>query len=636
MFVLPAGWMTSVVSYAGTNVVPVTAGDLVADNYPGFSEGESALLRSGLLAGETFERHRLTDDGTLVSVDYEKKTVSAVTRIVNGTVWVPVSVVLVYEGGSEEIALTEGEGSYVFDGKSFTVAVEYSAGFEIGAELQARLLNGPYYLAKAEKAVSRLEGFESSLFSLGSNIGTFAQLANKVSSQDTANAINSLAAEAAENGGFLDLDLILLDYGIASSVTEYMFGHSSEIKEAFSSLLSRAAVIKADPEIVSLIAGYSGRTAQRMRTVKNVIESFCNNFSDISESHWAVFSEEVNPLKAGLTADDYASLDTLIPAAEGAALHTDEIKGVLYSGSVSAEVAVNLCEISMTFCAEYVPSDIADSADTVELDPIVGTVRVKYGSTHDEVAAAVLASEALSSALGIWKAIDLDHFEMTLTGVEDGVTEDISATASFAPCEYSVTYDFESGLPASVPYGYRMTLPIHEGDKLVYDYSVGGEAALQGEIVTITGDTFISRTEGTPWVNTSLDEIIAEIHKDILTDGEYGVLASGATVSDPLRMRKPTPDDVVVKPVAGGKFKITAPDVDAECAGMVWKAVSGAVSLDGEIVAELAFNKGVAPTVSALSIDSVSVKYVTEYKGASADHVLSSLDLPGILASEAA
>ena len=122
--------------------VVTTEGKIVADNYE-LSEAEEALLASGLLAGVTHTVAVPNEGDELVSVNQDTHAIKAVEWTdANGYVWKPVAVrIMVGEDEKETVTLTNGEGTYVYDGNAFSVHVDYEVCVDVSVDTQTKLWN---------------------------------------------------------------------------------------------------------------------------------------------------------------------------------------------------------------------------------------------------------------------------------------------------------------------------------------------------------------------------------------------------------------------------------------------------------------------------------------------------------------
>ena len=168
-----------------------------------------------------------------------------------------------------------------------------------------------------------------------------------------------------------------------------------------------------------------------------------------------------------------------------------------------------------------------------------------------------------AAAKGEWAAYVDGKFEATATALPETLTEDIAYTITYAPKNFAVTTNY--GADATVPYGYKMTLPVNEDPTKAYDYKVNGEAETQGAVITIVGDTEITRTSGKAYTNSNLYQIIADNNGNDYADE---ILTSGALKNNvAIAVRKPDPADAESVLKLEGNV-LTANDYDAAYEGL--------------------------------------------------------------------
>ncbi|MBQ6802395.1 MAG: hypothetical protein IJP05_04900, partial [Oscillospiraceae bacterium] len=98
----------------------VSAGEVIAKNYD-LTDAEKALLKSGYLAGDYAISYDLPEDAD-VEVDADKKEITA--KEFDG--WTAVSAEILANGEfMESFTLTNGKGTYAYDGNAFAVEVNY-------------------------------------------------------------------------------------------------------------------------------------------------------------------------------------------------------------------------------------------------------------------------------------------------------------------------------------------------------------------------------------------------------------------------------------------------------------------------------------------------------------------------------
>ncbi|MBQ7670598.1 MAG: dockerin type I repeat-containing protein, partial [Clostridia bacterium] len=177
---------------------------------------------------------------------------------------------------------------------------------------------------------------------------------------------------------------------------------------------------------------------------------------------------------------------------------------------------------------------------------------------------------------------------------------------------------------------------LHGGDKLVYDYEIGGKKYLEGDVYKATSDFTVNRSEGKPWDAMRLAQIVAEVYDEDLTEGEKEALSSTALKSETVLLRKPTNDDglITVTAKGGDVFEVTAQDYPSGVEGIYWTPSSGKAVNGTETVAEFTFSEGKAEFTTA-EFERVEIEYGMTLTNISDDEIKEVLNLPGILAEEA-
>lgn len=634
--------------------VTVTDGDLVADNYDCLTDGEKNILKSGLVRGNTYTYHAPDESDGIVTIDADNKTVTAKTVTKDGFAWYPVSAVLKYNGGEEIVKPTFNgsadayEGNFEYEGNVYNVDVEYAMSIATASDLQAVLLNGPYYFVRGLEDVYILDDNYFYFDSLSSNQNTLDSLIDgslplgvRLTTQETIDAINSLADQVDKNDGCYDILVMLDEYEESESPAQYLFEHGAELKAKAVETYGYIYTIYVDEGITSLInlMGTSSSTGRNLVRAKNTLKNVLEGTEEAVNDDWAILESSNNPFKSGLTSNDYKTLDSLAEDAEDAEYHDDDIKNELYVESVTVSSDINQHNVTVSVTAEIIADDSTDSVVTVSLESHSVTLQIKDGASPDAVLAAIAESGIEAQALEAWKSVNSENFTRTATELTTPLTEDISYTVAYSPKQYGVTYGFTTDLPAFVPYGYNMTLPRHDGDELVYDYyTADGTRYLQGSVIRITENTNLTRTEGKPWTVLNKAQIIAEVYADDLTDAEEEILRSSAIVSDEVLIRKPANDDgIVTVSVNGNSIEITANDYPSGLSNLKWIPAKGnAISGNGEVASEFGFSDNKA-VVSGDDVIGITVIYELAINDTviSDAELLSALNLPKTLVEEA-
>ena len=616
VFVLSAVHLTA---FAAGAEVSITEGALVAANYDGLSAAETAILNSAAVKGVTVTYHVPDATDNLVAVDAAAKTVTAQPITLDGHTWIPTAAVVVYDSGSETVALAASGAAYAgtfnYAGNAYHVDVTYSMSIAVDAALQATLLNGPYNVMRAIDCIDALDDIDcvSGLFTIADNINELKSLNNILSSTDTKNAITALADEVDANvannmGKHLNLELMLDDYEDADAATEYLFASGLNMKTVADTTLDRFKVIYNDAQLNNAVSALPNNDPKRIayRTIGQLISVMEDALID---EEWGVLSND--PFKAGLSTADYVAIDDILFAA-GATVsnHTDAIKAELGVDPVVITTNVNQYNVTVNVTAEAVPATAINSAVTSALQVYNVTLQLTDGATAAEVRAAIAANGIEAAAVAAWGVVDTAHFTRTETAIPATLTGDLVYTIAYAPINYTVDL---AGTSMQVPYGYNLKLPVRTGtENLVYDYYVGTAHYLQGKILKITGDTVITRTEGKPWTVMNENKITAEVLAGELSATEKEILNSAALISNDMLIRYPTNEDNLVTitrdMTAPNKYTVTASNFNSDFYGLVWVPVELYV-INGTAIVDTKAIAGGAASFTCDEYDSVRVRY---------------------------
>ncbi len=114
------------------------------ENYGGELSDLKQIITSGMLKAEKEITYDQLEEG-IVEVDSANKTITAHKS--NG--WIPVSAqIKVADVVKENVALTDGVGTYAYSGNAFSVVVTYELYVEVAAADQLALMNAAYYLVQ--------------------------------------------------------------------------------------------------------------------------------------------------------------------------------------------------------------------------------------------------------------------------------------------------------------------------------------------------------------------------------------------------------------------------------------------------------------------------------------------------------
>ncbi len=669
------------------NKQTVTVGELVADAYSAkLTAAEQAVLKSGYLTGGSVTYTAPSEGDDLIAVDETAKTVTAKSITKDGYTWEPTAARIVPEDGSaaETVALTKGSsaytGSFTYAGNTYSVEVDYTATVEVDEATQSLLLNIPYMLAKglsnaetvdAQSYVSTfLEQYFNALYKLGKDgikNGSGEQIVT-VTDPETLAAIDDMAAQLIKNGGVLsadgksiaggvlDISLLLSDYEAAASKIQWLLENGAELKNVAKTFYNQLQIyidINKPLYTASDMAVRYG-TALKLsedqianaQTVKNglnyIRETICPKLQSAVEDEWLVLNQTV--VKDGLTAADYTVLDGLAAAAVGnSSLHDSDItvEKAVKTLNTTVSTNVNRFNVTVKFEAKVIAAGTVDSGELTTLTyPSEWKLTLRSGTAKAEVEAAIAEKVNEAEVLETWKVHEVNtaHYNRAVTDFGETLTGDVTYVISYAPKD--VTYSLGDGEGVrTVPYGYRVTLPVCATEGQSYQYKLGEETYDEGTVYRVVGDTVFTREMDKTRAGYGLGELTAKAAAG-LTAEEKNVLNSAIlTPNDTIvRVRVPENSDNLVSLTlnANGTTTVTAKEYSAKYAGLSWKPVTAKAVLNGSVVATASFN-GESATLNTIAFESVQVEYVLTFgdEPMTGSEVLAMMNLPKTLLTEA-
>lgn len=610
----------------------VRVSELVADNYE-LTEAEEAILRTDYFAGEVTVAPAPTNGAEYVTIDTDAKTITA--SAVDG--WVPVAAhIMLGEEQLEEVALTDGFGTYTYGGNAFSVSVDYTLDVEVAADVQTRMLGLPAALATEMGLLADAYEADANLGTVALALDVLLDLANGITMNfgtgsanakfgvEAATAIRELKGEADGNGGQLLLQVKNNEYANSENgKSGYLFVNGDVYKDVLDNTYAALSAIKNDQLtnnfiLDSYLEGYDPAGHTQWMAFKNILNGLVASLEAPSAAEWTLAGQNETYVAAGF---DGAALDTLVAAVtETTAM--PEVVNPLHVASTTLNVNMSMVNVNVTVELKVV-TDEADSAELVTYDTKTATVIVAEGATAAEALADIEAKGIEAAALADWAEVySAEHFAVTKTELPATVDVDTDYTITYAPVNYTITTGY--GDPMTVPYGYKYTLPAHENASQAYDYTVNGEAMAQGEVVVVTGDVEITRTAGKAYTVSDLYTIIADNYGN---DVVKAILKSGAVKGNSVvNVRKPDPADAesLLTLEAG---TLSAAAYPASYAGLSWAPYTyGANGTEN-------FFSG---TEATWADKFAKVQYKLTLTNYSAEQVAEILDLAATLKTEAA
>ncbi|MDD6094923.1 MAG: hypothetical protein PUC29_04175, partial [Clostridia bacterium] len=582
----------------------VSFGSLIADNALELGDAEKGILRSGLLAGDTFTYISPDNSDGLIAVDPDAKkiTVSPYTDEL-GNMWTAAVCRIVYDGGKETVALIDGEGRFEYDGSSYAAEADYKLTVSAGdPTFTEKLLKAPYMLAKGVDNLNVLCSYNVQMpldvlaqnkdllqiaadgFDLyapdGSSMG-HVDLPCKPNAQNLLKQYNA-------NGGKFDLKVRGDECIAAAAKTAYLISGGQNIKKAAADTYKDFSAIYADLTnsfYQSAMVAYQIATQETIDIMCTTLSKWLATVKPVAEDSWAIL-ENTDVLAEGLTDAQYAELDTLIAA--DATLADRPFNGAvpetLTVNTSTVEAEVNRYAVTVQVLARVVDRETKDSAELTALPAETAVIKMIPGSTGAEILSRVEASGVEESALAGWDSFYGVNEDNYIRSVSVDLTEDytlegnITYTITYTPRTLTVTYGEGYGegekTPAEVPYGYQMKLPAYNGD-LVYDYTVNGSEADQGDVVRITGNTYLSRVTGKAWNYYGIGKLVSGNYATGDTVAQ-NILTSTALRTGTFRLRTPgNADGLLSMDSSTGVYTVTAKAFKADTGDLWWIPETG-------------------------------------------------------------
>lgn len=544
------------------NKQTVTVGELVADAYSAkLTAAEQAVLKSGYLTGGSITYTAPSEGDDLIAVDEAAKTITIKSATKDGYTWEPVGARIVPEDGSatETVALTKGSsgytGSFSYAGNTYSVEVDYTAIVEIDEATQSLLLNAPYMLAKGlqnietldhESGVATLlEKYFDALYDMRVN-GIMIGNAKVEIVGAAAEAIDDLKAQMDRNSDVLDMNVELEKYGAAKLV--YLLNDGTKMK-AVAKQYAKDLESLSDTSFGSLywaaqtVIGASSDPAkvEQAKIVKEGLEYLGKAYSKIKpavEDEWLVLNQAV--VKDGMAAADYTALEGMVAAAMGnSSLHDSDItvEKAVRTLKTTVSANVNRFNVTVKYEAKVITAKTVDSDELTTLNyPSEWKVTLRSGTTKAEVEAAIAAKVNEAEVLETWTVFDVGtaYYNRTVTDFGETLTGDVTYVVSYTPKNVSYSLGDGNGVH-TVPYGYRVTLPVCETEGQSYQYKLGEDTYDEGIVYRVVGDTVFTREMDKTRAGYGLGELTAKAAAG-LTAEEKNVLNSAVL----------TPNDTIV------------------------------------------------------------------------------------------
>lgn len=589
--------------------------DLIVSNYD-LTDAEKALLNSGCLTGSVEYTDTVPSDDW-VSVNFDDQKITAKSE--DG--WIPVNAnVMVGEDAVDSVSF-EGQNTvkHSYEGNAYNVVVNYELYKTVDTAEQQAMLDVGYALKDGAANVEILRDASGSLAALevAMDEALVDSLESDLIDEDASEAINAIKDEMDANGGHLIMTNLLDAYG---SATETFVKKGAEIETALASeTMTYIDMIKEYCEFIVKMAGRPAYADQISESLKGHAEKLNNILINWFDAVEAVEGATWTIADADLI-NSYEGLDALVADLDGSATTLD--KESLYITQKTAKANLNMFNVNVQIFHNAVVDNVVTEIAVAE-----GIYPLSSGADADAIREAVAGfiAEAVEDL-----AIDVEHFEATKSELPETLTEDIVYTVTYNPKEYKVIYEYD-GSEETLPYGYKLTLAVHEENTKAYDYYVNGVKTAQGSEITIEGKTTITRESGTAYEDPkSLYGIVADNYGSGI-EGE--ILKSGAVKGDTIiNVRMPKSANAKTLMTLGdGKLTVNEAGkaFEASYAGLYWTPYTYGATADNMM------EFGGETTVDFASGENAVVKYILNLTNISEAEIEEIQELATALKAEA-
>jgi len=661
--------MFGVAASGGSTLAEKTNGQVVAENYD-LTTAEKELLQSGYLteATQNYQVPSVSDD--LISVDIDNKIITMGTFTgSDGSVWNPVAVdIVVNNNPIETLPVTGNTVTYTTDEAAFAVKVKYEYKDSIDEAEQIRLLNASTILkggvdnlnaildpnGDIQEALDIFAQFSMTVpsDSLNENLGgksifellltdgykievsMFGQVTSvKVNfAADEIEHAEKLWEQLKANGGKLNLAVIAEEYANAASKVQFLIDNAAIIMEESANISDWMSTLIADGSTLNVMTfnAPDGILKSALKDYTDAMKSLAGDGTEAGAldvyavaDAWDILN--TNPVRNNLTDGDYILLDALVDALpnniNGASM---VLKNPLTIATTEIQYNMSMYNVSIK-----VQLNVISNNELVEYGAEELVLTFAQYATDAEILAAIQASGIEADAIAAWGAALVDgQYDRAESELPSSLESDAEYTITYNPKDYEVD---NLGDVSTLPYGYKIFLPVHENSNKAFDYKVNGTYYAQGTYVTVDNNLIITRTEGKSYVSYPVVDIAIENFFNGSDDGfkkAVAILTSGAINSAwmdrEVAVRLPELENLIT--LVGAT--LTAETYPSSYKGLDWEPYAYIVN-----GTEHFFNGETVVTIAESDYDNVQVVYrltFTDIIG-----IQSLLDIPKILAGEA-
>ena len=575
---------------AETNETETTTdGKIVAQNYE-LSNGEKELISSGLLTGNTHTYLVPDSDDDLITVDSDNKKITVADyEGTPGYLWKPVSVkIVVGTEVKETVAITNGEGTYTYDGNAFSVVAEYALDIEIDNATQTTLLNAPANLADGLTNLKDFAAVKTDLAIIEKAMPTMVILATdgipvklfgqpntiKFLSKESQESTLALNEQMSANDDKLNFSVMIDEYEASESKVEYLIENGAEMKKAAEELKGHIDNILTASfwTAIDLMDEEYKSQYSIVFTLRSAVKGATADLGAVIGREWIALEKQL--LKDGITDAEYKAIDEKLAEIDA---KTDvlglEIKNPLRVSTTTIQYNMSMFDVAVKVALNLTDATSKD-VKYYEYGYKTVTVTLAEGATKAEILEAVETSGVEADAIASWGSAYVDgKFNAVKSDLPDTLNADTEYVITYVPNMYDVTFAYGSQGTVAYPYGYVIALESHTDALKAYDYTIDDQYYAQGSTYKVVKATEISRKEGKSYVSSNLYQIVAD---NYLSGKGTAILTSGAILGDELvAVRYPDNSNGIVT-LSGST--LTAADFVASYKGLSWKPYSYTLS----------------------------------------------------------
>lgn len=667
----------------GREVVTTTDAEIVA-KYSFLSTKEKNILNCKAIAGDTHTIPVPSDNDNLIAIDAENQTVTAETFTSGNYVWTPVKAYLVYTDAANKevkipVAIDEnGYGEFETLEESYSVEVEYEVKVAIDLDEQRLLVNTPSILANGLINLNLVSVCEGDLGTIASDV-VFSALMQMIEPFDTSfgtmylidpneevnattvNALLAMKADREANNGQFALCKEIATYKASGNKVAYLVNNGVAFKDAYNDIYENLNdfIVGFDKCKVAIDLFYQmhlidDATYNNLVLVQGILHNLVANLAKAQEANWEYAEHTL--VKADATALELEALDLALKAAlndNGTASFvnrhdTEELTEALVAAKATVKAGVAQSMVNVTVNAQVIGASSINSNNLTTIAGKTVSFLMKDGSTQDEINAKIASVGICAETLTYWTQNASEYniasafYAPNTTFDFDPETGVTDVTITYVPVTFAITTSYAEA--NTVFYGYRLQLPNHSDASKSYDYKVNGVAKYQGEIIKVTENLNVTRTEGTALESSTINAMVADssVGADLTAEARAILKANAFKVSeypnlfDALRYRTPTVANL--ESTGENSYKITASSAASGLlSGATWTAVSvDLIDANGVILANYPMTNGACEFTYAGTFENARVNFNLVVTDIAASDAITIANIPHTLATEAA